>query len=59
MNFLVKEVWEGPLFLQTKSYHLSCMYKEDRSHANEEKSPVLMYDRLLNLASSALAEVCF
>ena len=35
------------------------MYKDDRSYANEEKSPVLMHDRLLNLASSALAEVCF
>ncbi|CBI30704.3 hypothetical protein VitviT2T_015228 [Vitis vinifera] len=30
--------------------------KEDKSYPNEEKSPVLMYDRLLNLASSALAE---
>lgn len=33
--------------------------EEDRdAYFNEEKSPV-MYDRLLNLASSALAEVSF
>lgn len=33
--------------------------EEDRdAYINEEKSPV-MYDRLLNLASSALAEVSF
>lgn len=59
VNFLVKEVGESPRLLQLKWDYVSCMYKEDKSYPNEEKSPVLMYDRLLNLASSALAEVCF
>lgn len=46
----------------TNISNINCMYfpkEEDRdAYINEEKSPV-MYDRLLNLASTALAEVSF
>ncbi|KAK7245521.1 hypothetical protein RIF29_40367 [Crotalaria pallida] len=56
LDSLVFSFFESPNLQPTKAFNNSSWFQGRDSYINKKQSPVQMYDRLLNLASSALAE---